>query len=426
MNIICSPAGIMDPAFPGQGVLDMAGSGFENTLLDLNMYCSPGELEDVGKPKAAAWKEKEAAEPEWKKKVPISEEPARLSREVKPFLEKCAGAKIEVSVAVAPCLKWSTKREDLEALLTRLAQESIKVCGQAGIPYLIVQPLFAGVARGEEWEKNRAYFLGLAGSARENGVRLLLQNQCRDVNGHLSRGICAAPGEAMDWIDRLNRELGEERFGFCMDVGVYNLCGQNMREAAVTLGSRVKAVILRDCNGRDKSAMLPFTCVNGGRSVTDWLGLIRGLREIGFDGELILHFEDTACAFSPLLRPELMRLAKATAEYFRWQIGIENFLKKYKSVVLFGAGRMCRNYMKCYGEKYPPLYTCDNNQALWGTEICGLTVKDPKSLKELPEDCAILICNIFYREIEKQLREMGLGNPIAYFNDEYMPFFDME
>nr|WP_296480251.1 sugar phosphate isomerase/epimerase [uncultured Acetatifactor sp.] len=420
MNIICSPAGIMDPVFPGQGVLDMAGAGFENTVLDLTMYCSPGELEDVGKPQTTAWKRKEAAETERKRKVLISEEPAGLSHEIKPFLEKCAESRIEASVAIAPCLKWTTRREELEALLTQLVQESIRVCGQAGIPYLVVQPLFSGVAKGEEWEKNRGYFLELAGYARENGVQILLQNQCRDINGHLNRGICSAPEEAADWIDRLNREAGEERFGFCMDVGTYNLCGQNMREAAVILGRRVKAVILRDCNGRDKSAMLPFTCVNRGRSVTDWLGLIRGLRETGFDGELILHFEDTACAFSPLLRPELMRLAKAAAEYFRWQIGIENFLKKYDSVVLFGAGRMCRNYMKYYGDRYQPLYTCDNNPELWGAEVCGLPVKNPESLKELPENCAILICNIFYREIEQQLREMGVGNPIDYFNDEYM------
>ena len=84
---------------------------------------------------------------------------------------------------------------------------------------------------------------------------------------------------------------------------------------------------------------------------------------------------------------------------------------------------MCRNYMKCYGEKYPPLFTCDNSQKLWETEFCGLTVKPPETLAALPEDCAVFICNIYYREIEEQLRRMGLKNPIAFFNDEYMPSF---
>ena len=40
----------------------------------------------------------------------------------------------------------------------------------------------------------------------------------------------------------------------------------------------------------------------------------------------------------------------------------------------------------------------------------------------MPEDCGVYICNIYYREIESQLKEMGVRN-IEYFNDEYMPTF---
>lgn len=196
-----------------------------------------------------------------------------------------------------------------------------------------------------------------------------------------------------------------------------------MYDSITVLGNRLKAVILRDNDGNSDSALLPFTSAPQGQSQTDWLNLIRGLREIGFDGELILDFHDTAAAFSTLLRPELLHMAKAVAEYFAWQIGIENLLKIYPSRVLFGAGNMCRNYMKCYGEKYPPLYTCDNNRKLWGSVFEGLEVKDPQELKALPEDCVVFICNIYYREIEAQLRQMGIENPIEFFNDEYMPSF---
>ena len=84
---------------------------------------------------------------------------------------------------------------------------------------------------------------------------------------------------------------------------------------------------------------------------------------------------------------------------------------------------MCRNYIKCYGGRYQPLFTCDNNQELWGTRFCGLEVSSPERLKELPKDCVILICNIYYREIEQQLRGMGIENRIEFFNDEYMPSF---
>ena len=407
----------MDIERPGQGIPDMTRAGFKQVMLDFAMFCPEYELEN-------AWKEKKKKTSG--KRPPVYEHPEDLYDRAKPVLDRCAQEGMRLPAARAPYLARDTKREDLNELLARLAKESIRVCGQAGCRYLIVKPLFSGVGHGCEWEINRRYYLGLADIAKKNNVTILLQNQCRDVNGHLVRGICADGYEAAEWIDRLNEAAGEERFGFCMDAGTCSLCGQDMREFAVSLGSRIKAVILRDCDGHCETSMLPFTCVGRGQSATDWLGLIRGLREIDFDGFLIMDFSTTAAAFSPLLRPQLLPLAKAVASYFQWQISMKKVLKKYDKRVLFGAGNMCRNFMKCYGGEFPPLYTCDNNKARWGKQFEGLEIKPPESLKELPPDCAIFICNIYYREIEQQLREMGISNPIEYFNDEYMPsyYFD--
>lgn len=78
--------------------------------------------------------------------------------------------------------------------------------------------------------------------------------------------------------------------------------------------------------------------------------------------------------------------------------------------------------MKNYGDKYPPLFTCDNNAARWGEIFCDLEIKNPKVLQDLPDDVCVFICNVYYREIEAQLRELGVKN-IAFFNDEYMPTF---
>ncbi len=414
MEILCAPSGIVSRERPEQGILDLAEAGFRNMLLDMGMYCPPGELEQTGR--SGKGQERRPG-------ILLSECPSELGNCLKTMVESCRRSGLGMPLAAAPCLAGDTGREDMGELLGRLAGESVRVCAEAGAGYLMVKPLFAGIARGKEWDVNREYYLRLAREENDKGVMILLVNQCRNINGRMARGICAEAEEAAAWVDRLNREAGGERFGFCMDVGAYNLCGQNMREAAVTLGSRVKAVILRDCDTQRENAMLPFTYVGQGQSRTDWLGLIRGLREIGFDGLLALAFGDTASAFSPLLRPGLLQLARDVGEYFGWQIGIEGRLKKYGSRVLFGAGNMCRNYMKCYGRQYPPLFTCDNNPALWGEDFCGLEIKPPEKLKDLPEDCAIFICNIYYREIKRQLREMNVRNPIEFFNDEYMPSF---
>ena len=420
MNIVCASSGLVWHKSPKKGILNVRDGGFEAIMLDLSGCCSAGELEDLGKERkisgAILNHKKEES-------VRISEHPEQLCSFLQRLFEECKKESIRIPAARAPYLNRNTKRKDLGELLTRLAKESIRASGQAGCKYLIVRPLFSGIERGSEWEANRIFYLGLADLAKQNDVMILLENQCLDVNGSLNRGICAESDEAVSWVDRLNAECGEERFGFCMDVGVCNLCGQNMREFAVSLGSRIKAVILRDCDGIRENAMLPFTCVDKEQFRTDWQNLIRGLREICFDGLLIMDFKSMTTAFSRFLRPGLIKFAQEIAEFFRWQIGMKSVLKKYDTRGLFGAGNMCRNYMKCYGREFPPLFTCDNNSARWGEIFEGLQIRPPETLKDLASDCAIFICNIYYREIEEQLRKMGIANPIEYFNDEYMPSF---
>lgn len=412
MIVSCFPTGTVNLTYPGQGVTDLYNAGFQNIIFDINMCCSGNDLENFGKQRDVV-----------SNGIKVLENPKKVCQYFEHFLQRVREKQICLPVAYAPYFMRNTKRTDLIGCWIHMVEECIHLCGKNGCQYLIVRPIFTGIESGKEWERNRDFYLHLADIAKVYHIMLLLENQCRDMGGHLVRGICAEGSEAAEWVDKLNAECGEERFGFCMDSGICNICGQNMYEMARILGKRLKMVILRDCDGHRESAMLPFTCAYQRQSQTDWLSLIRGLREIGFDGHLALNMIDTAAAFSPLLRPQLFTMAKSVADYFKWQIEIESNLRKYPNRVLFGAGNMCRNYMKCYGEKYPPLFTCDNNKALWETSFCGLEVKSPEALRELPADCAIFLCNIYYREIEQQLRDMGIKNPIMYFNDEYMPSF---
>ena len=257
------------------------------------------------------------------------------------------------------------------------------------------------------------------------GTDNLLTNQTKVLGGHHVRGKYCDGIEAAAAVDSLDNEHAAENknFGFNLEVCKANLCGLNMQDFIINLGSRLKMVTICDNDGNQEAYMLPFTSVFEGSSRTNWLSIIRGLRVVNFDGDIVMRISDTAAAFSPIIRPELLKFSKTIAGYIAWQIDIESVIKKHKSRVLFGAGNMCRAYMKCYGEAYPPLFTCDNNKKLWNTNFCGLDVKPPDSLKELPEDCAIFICNIYYSEIERQLKEMGLNNPIERFNDEYLPNF---
>ena len=176
-----------------------------------------------------------------------------------------------------------------------------------------------------------------------------------------------------------------------------------------------------DSDGQTPSSLMPFSCVSNRQSKVDWLSFFRGMRKVEFDGVLMLDAGDSAAALSTLLKTDFLRYEKRIGEYLQFQIEIERTIKKYSNRALFGAGNMCRNYMKCYGKEYPPLFTCDNNSGLWETEFEGLVIKNPEELKKLPDDCAIFICNLYYEEIQEQLETMGLNNPIEWFNDEYLP-----
>ena len=413
--------GAVTPRHPKQGLTDLKNAGFTDLMLDFNIF---GRLNSV-----------------------IEEDYNGQLREnwAEDLRDKCREYDIKTPVAYAITFdKYSLQNvspkefyevakigKNLERLnipsvydlALRVSKSCISTAIRFGAKMIVIQPYWFDISLEDEWKVNREYYLELSKACGDSEIQILLTNICKYVDGHLVRGICSDSNITRQWIDDLNQEVGCERFGFMLDSGYFNICGRDMYEVCIALGDRIKAVNLRDNSGRDDASLLPFTAADYGSNNTDWLGLIRGLREIAFDGELVVEFFDTMRALSPMIRPTFYPLVKAVGDYFKWQVEIENNLKKYKKIALFGAGNMCRNFMKNYGEKYRPLYTCDNNSKIWGTEFEGLTVNPPETLKELPEDAAIFICNVYYREIEAQLREMGIKNDIEYFNDEYMPTF---
>lgn len=216
MNIICTPAGIVCRESPRQGVMDIAAAGLGDILLDLSLYCTCVELENFGKENLS--EEKDSL-------IKVSAHPEKMYEIIQPLLEQCRKHGITMSVAYAPYLMRNTRRIDTREIMTRMSENSIRTAAQSGCRYIVIRPLFAGIPERDLWEVNHEYYLKLADTAKANDMTILLENQCRDKSGHLLRGICSDAVCAAGWIDTLNREAGEERFGFCMDVGVCSICG---------------------------------------------------------------------------------------------------------------------------------------------------------------------------------------------------------
>lgn len=410
MNIVIMPDASIKKT---SKLLDIqAKAGFNNLMLDMSVFAPEQILEQ-----REQYKEKGIDNVA----VDIAFEPFRLEAIANIYLKKCKTLGFKHSIGRAPSLAVNSKRKDMEEILYQLTEMSIRICAGAGCQYIIIEPLTKAPKTEQERNRNIKFYLYFAKLAAENNMMVLIRNNYCNYNGNLIRSMFSDARKINELVELLNQESGGENYGVCLDVGVCNICGQNMYEIISDLGSKIKAVIMRENDGITDNSLLPFSCVNKSTSRLDWLNLIRGLRKIDFNGELIYDFRDSLYAVSHLLRQDIVEYAKKVLDFLVWQIMQERTIKKYEKRVLFGAGNMCRNYMKCYGEQFPPLFTCDNNKCLWGSNFEGIKIKSPEELLSLPSDVAIFICNMFYDEIEQQLAEMGVKNPIERFNDEYMP-----
>ena len=113
---------------------------------------------------------------------------------------------------------------------------------KAGCQYLLISM--------PKKDKDYTGFYGkLSAKAGEAGITILIVNQVEDLSGHLVRNELCEPQAAAELIDRLNHDAGRNVFGFCLDTGVCNICGNDIQCFVNTLGDRLKAVVLRDNDG---------------------------------------------------------------------------------------------------------------------------------------------------------------------------------
>lgn len=405
MQVVYQLSGVVDMWRPSFGLKKFAKSGLKAGSLDLSCFDWLFDTSKIQEKKLYA-----SQMVEWI----LVENPEKIEDFVTSYLKSCKTMGISLPIAIMPsCAEPQIHLRHYEFFL----DSCIKICSKFGIDSIVVPPLPSS------WKDNEAFYSGLNKRAQSTKIQILLMNISRNYNGHYNRAICCDAIEAAQWIDRLNQEQEYEGecFGFFMDMRCCNVCGQNMYEFAVALGKRMKGVRVSDNEGQTLSSLIPFSSVLQGQSKVDWLSFFRGMRKIEFDGILLVDASDSVAVLSTMLKTDFLQYEKKIGEYLEFQIELETVIKKYPKRVLFGAGNMCRNYMKCYGKEYPPLFTCDNNSNLWETEFEGLVIKNPEELKNLPDDCAIFICNLYYEEIQTQIEAMGLKNPIEWFNDEYLP-----
>ena len=259
MEKVCAMGGVIfSVEKPGRSISMLREAGIEGILFDFGLF-APLE-----------WVFREQEKKEEERKI----DPARMRKYFDKAADAFAAHDFLPSIARLPFVSPGTEIRDtgLNSLVLEINTACIRACEQMGIREIIVQPLFTGLEGDDVWEANRAFFLALSDTCEKEETRILLTNQCRSQSGRLSRGICSDGVQAARWVDALNREAGQERFGFCLDMGICNLCKQDVQGMALSLGRRIRAVILTENDGEHMARLLPFTSAYMRRSTMDWLG----------------------------------------------------------------------------------------------------------------------------------------------------------
>ena len=215
--------------------------------------------------------------------------------------------------------------EEYNSYLVEATHKTIELTAFLGGKYAIVHPVHYPntVLADEQKRLNMAFYPQFIETAKRCGVKICLENMWgrRSSGTAIFDSACADPREACEYIDELNAMAGEEIFAFCFDAGHANLCGKHMQNTIRTLGHRLQTLHLHDTDKVNDLHTLPYTCIApGGAPITDWQGMLWGLRDIGYRG--FINFEASIAfrQFPEPTHPAVYALFAAVGRYFSNEI----------------------------------------------------------------------------------------------------------
>ena len=238
----------------------------------------------------------------------------------RPFKEALIKYGVTVSQMHAPFPMFIKGLDHVNEYMIAAVEKICGVCAYVGCPALVVHPV-ARSTKEKEIETNLAMYRAMIPGAKKYGVKICLENLFRPFKGRLIEGPCADVSEACRYLDILNEEAGEDVFGFCFDIGHANLLGRNVYNYIMALGKRLTILHIHDNDSNGDLHMIPYTQTkNWGDQICDWEGLIKGLKDSGYQGELSFETFRVLGAFPREIWPEALKLISATGRYWAKRI----------------------------------------------------------------------------------------------------------
>jgi len=238
-----------------------------------------------------------------------------------PFKKALKENDITIPLMHAPFPTYSLGKDNINDYLIMAIEKCCAVAEYLECPALVVHP-YTNKDLEFQHKVNIDMYSKLIPAAKKHGVTICLENMWnRRDGGAIVDSACSDPNEAVDYIDTLNDMAGEELFAFCFDVGHANLTGKNMRNTLRTLGKRVKVLHIHDTDKVEDKHTLPYAYTGSkGLSVTDYVGFLAGLRDIGYEGDVNFEIGNAFKAFPAPTHPALCGLVASIGRYFESEI----------------------------------------------------------------------------------------------------------
>lgn len=205
----------------------------------------------------------------------------------------------------------------------QVTEKMMAVCNYLDCRAIVIHPWTGSdLHKDEEKEINLSIYRRLIPAAKKYKVKVCLENLYKHRGIEYFEGACTDAYEACWYVDTLNKEAGEDVFGFCLDTGHIRIVSRNLYQFITTLGKRIEILHIHDNDGTTDSHMFPYTQMDktGELTSTDWEMFIRGLREIGYEGAI--SFESSRGVRIPPIevRKSALRFLSDIGKYFRKRI----------------------------------------------------------------------------------------------------------
>ncbi len=236
-----------------------------------------------------------------------------------------SGIKINQMHMPYPTFVPGAKKETNDYLWNEVGPKSMEICRFLGCPNIVVHGFKLERYYGSEeaeWEKTAEFIEFLAPLAKAYGITICMEDLYNGLGGHMVEGPGCNAYKAAQRIDAMNEKYGAEVLGFCYDTGHGNLVGLDPYKFITTLGRRLKVLHMHENDGIADLHQLPFTFTRTreNTSVMDWDGILKGLKEIGYDGVLSFETAPVLDCFPEELKEDALQMISKIGRYFSSRI----------------------------------------------------------------------------------------------------------